>query len=45
MFIYHSAILEGFLMFVHHNATIGKVVICSCIITPLQRRLLDVRAS
>ena len=29
----------------YHNALIGKVVRCSCIITPLLERLLDVRVS
>ena len=32
-------------MFVFHNAPTGKVVICSCIITLLQDRLLGVRVS
>ena len=45
MFVYHNALQEVCQMFVHHYATTGKVVRCSCIITPLQRRLLDVRAS
>ena len=32
-------------MLVYHNASTGKVVICSCIIALLQDRLLDVRVS
>ena len=36
---------EGCQMFVYHNAHIGKVVKCACIITLLQGRQLDVRVS
>ena len=32
-------------MFVYHNAPIGKVVICSCIIELLQGRVFDVGVS